>query len=278
MTLVSEVAPPAAVPDSEAPRREPSRRLRPLLSFAVPFALLVLWEALARHGLVNARLMPPPSHVSGTLLALARSGELTVHVGATLSRVALGFALGAGVGSLAAAAVGTSSLLRVLVDPTVQALRAIPSIAWVPLFILWLGIFEASKVALIAVGVFFPVYLGLLEAVLTVDRRMIEVGRAFGLGPVSLARRILLPSVLPAWVTALRSGLGLGFMFVVAAEIMGASEGVGYLLLDGQQVGKPDQIIAAILVFAVMGQGADALLKFCSAPLLRWQDLARERL
>ncbi len=284
MTLVSETAPPAgAVVDGAAPRRTaqrrtPSRRPRWLLSFAVPVATLLLWELLARRGLVNARLMPPPSRVVATLFALARSGELATHVGATLTRVGLGFALGAGIGSLAAAAVGTSSLLRVILDPTVQALRAIPSIAWVPLFILWLGIFEASKVALIAVGVFFPVYLGLLDAILGVDRRIVEVGRAFGLGRVALARRVLLPSVLPAWITALRAGLGLGFMFVVAAEIMGASEGVGYLLLDGQQVGKPDQIIAAILVFAVLGQAADALLKLCAAPLLRWQDLARERL
>lgn len=279
MTLVSESLPSTALDAAgEAPRRAPAPRGRALLSLALPLAILLLWEALARRGLVNARLMPPPSRVFATLLALARSGELATHVAATLSRVAVGFAVGAGVGSLAAAAVGTSPLLRAIVDPTVQALRAIPSIAWVPLFILWLGIFEASKVALIAVGVFFPVYLGLLDAILGVDRRIVEVGRAFGLGPVALARRVLLPAVLPAWITALRAGLGLGFMFVVAAEIMGASEGVGYLLLDGQQVGKPDQIIAAILVFAVLGKGTDTLLTLCAAPVLRWQDLARERL
>ena len=147
MTLVSETAPPAgAVGDGAAPRRTaqrrtPSRRPRWLLSFAVPVATLLLWELLARRGLVNARLMPPPSRVVATLFALARSGELATHVGATLTRVGLGFALGAGIGSLAAAAVGTSSLLRVILDPTVQALGAIPSIAGVPLFILWLGIF-----------------------------------------------------------------------------------------------------------------------------------------
>ena len=150
--------------------------------------------------------------------------------------------------------------MRRLLDPTLQALRAIPSIAWVPLFILWLGIFEASKVALIAVGVFFPVYLGIAGAILSVDRKLVEVGHVFRLSRVKLARRILLPAVLPEAVIALRSGLGLGFMFVVAAEFMGASEGLGYLLVDGQQMGKPDQILAAIIAFALLGKTADSLL------------------
>ena len=159
-----------------------------------------------------------------------------------------------------------------LLDPTLQALRAIPSIAWVPLFILWLGIFEESKVTLIAVGVFFPVYLGVMGAILAVDRKIVEVGRIFRLSGPALVRRILLPAVLPAYVVSLRSGLGLGWMFVVAAEFMGASEGLGYLLIDGQQLGKPAQIVAAILTFAVLGKLTDTLLMLGSAPFLRWQD------
>ena len=166
--------------------------------------------------------------------------------------------------------------MRRLLDPTLQALRAIPSIAWVPLFILWLGIFEASKVALIAVGVFFPVYLGIAGAILSVDRKLVEVGHVFRLSRVQLARRILLPAVLPEAVIALRSGLGLGFMFVVAAEFMGASEGLGYLLVDGQQMGKPDQILAAIIAFALLGKTADSLLVAATKPLVRWQDTVRE--
>ncbi|MEA1648387.1 ABC transporter permease subunit [Nitrospirillum sp. BR 11164] len=153
-----------------------------------------------------------------------------------------------------------------------QGLRAIPSLAWVPLFLLWLGIFETSKVALIAVGVFFPVYLGVMGAVLGVDRKIVEVGRIYRLSGLALARRILLPAILPALVVALRTGLGLGWMFVVAAEYMGASEGIGYLLVDGQQLGKPDQIIAAILVFALLGKAADAIIVALAAPALRWQD------
>jgi sulfonate transport system permease protein len=151
----------------------------------------------------------------------------------------------------------------------------VPSIAWVPLFILWFGLFEDSKVALIAVGVFFPVYLGVMGAILSVDRKIVEVGRVFRLSGPALTRRILLPAILPAYVLALRSGLGLGWMFVVAAEFMGASEGLGYLLVDGQQLGKPDQIVAAIITFAVLGKASDWLLALASAPFLRWQDTFR---
>jgi sulfonate transport system permease protein len=159
-----------------------------------------------------------------------------------------------------------------IIDPTLQALRAIPSIAWVPLFILWFGIFEASKVILIAVGVFFPVYLGVVGAVMSVDRRIVEVGRAFRLNNVQMVYHILLPAVLPSYVIALRSGLGLGWMFVVAAEFMGASEGLGFLLVDGQQLGKPAQIVAAIVAFAIIGKTTDWLIVLATAPLLRWED------
>jgi sulfonate transport system permease protein len=244
----------------------------------LPLILALVWEAAVRFGLAEGRLMPPPSRILAALSALAASGELWTHVTVTLWRVLVGFAIGAAAGILFGALSGAVEPVRRLMDPTLQALRAIPSIAWVPLFILWLGIFEASKVALIAVGVFFPVYLGVAGAILSVDRKLVEVGRVFRLSRASLARRILLPAVLPETLIALRSGLGLGFMFVVAAEFMGASEGLGYLLVDGQQMGKPDQILAAIIAFALLGKAADSVLVLATAPLVRWQDTARERL
>jgi sulfonate transport system permease protein len=216
--------------------------------------------------------VPPPSRIWATLTELAASGELQRHVAVTLMRVAAGFAFGVVAGTLAGAITGYSAVLRRLLDPTLQALRAIPSLAWVPLFILWLGIFESSKITLIAVGVFFPVYLGVMGAVLSVDRKIVEVGRVFRLSGTQMVRRILLPAVLPAYVIALRSGLGLGWMFVVAAELLGASEGLGYLLVDGQQLGKPAQIVAAIVVFAVIGKTTDWLLGLAAAPFLRWED------
>ena len=245
---------------------------RALLGLILPLGAAVLYEAAFRAGLVEARLLPAPSRILATLFDLAKTGELWTHVLATVLRVLAGFLIGAGVGTALGALTGASETARRLLDPTLQALRAIPSLAWVPLFILWLGIFEASKITLIAVGVFFPVYLGVMGAIANIDRKIVEVGRAFRLTRLQLARRILLPAILPDYVVALRSGLGLGFMFVVAAEIMGASEGLGFLLVDGQQLGKPDQILAAIIAFALIGKAADGLLVAASRPLLRWQD------
>ncbi|MGV7217681.1 ABC transporter permease [Bradyrhizobium sp. UFLA05-112] len=255
-----------------------ARYARPLLGLVLPLTLALGWELVVWLGYSNGRLVPPPSRVLATILDLARSGELTRHIAATLWRVGLGFVLGVVAGTLLGAIAGYWSLARRLLDPTVQALRAIPSIAWVPLFILWLGIFETSKIALIAVGVFFPVYLGVMGAILIVDRKIVEVGRIFRLSGPAMIRRILLPAVLPAYVVSLRVGLGLGWMFVVAAEFMGASEGLGYLLIDGQQLGKPAQIVAAIVIFAILGKLTDWMIEIATAPLLRWQDaFGRER-
>jgi sulfonate transport system permease protein len=264
-----------------APRlagKRPAVDLRVLLGFLLPLLVAAAWEAAVWSGVAEGRLMPPPSRILAALQALAQTGELWSHGWATLWRVLAGFGLGAAAGIALGALSGSLETLRRLVDPTLQALRAIPSIAWVPLFILWLGIFEASKVALIAVGVFFPVYLGVAGAILSVDRKLVEVGRVFRLSRLQLARRILLPAVLPSALIAWRAGLGLGFMFVVAAEFMGASEGLGYLLVDGQQMGKPDQILAAIIAFALLGKAADSALVLATRPLVRWQDTARERL
>ena len=266
----------------DEPERRPAAPRRScgfaIAGFVLPVVLAILWEGLVAAGIANGRLMPPPSVVGRTLWGLAASGELLTHAGATLWRVAAGFGLGALAGTVLGAVTGALPVARSLLDPTLQALRAIPSIAWVPLFILWLGIFEASKVALIAVGVFFPVYLGVAAAIQGIDRKIVEVGRVFRLSRLAMVRRVLLPAILPAWIVALRSGLGLGFMFVVAAEIMGASEGLGYLLVDGQQLGRPDTIIAAIISFAVLGKLADGLLVAITRPFLAWQDTARDKL
>ena len=243
----------------------------------VPVAMALVWEALVRTGLAEGRLMPPPSRVAETLWELAASGELLQHTLATTGRVFAGFVLGGLVGILFGALAGYSKKFSRLLDPTFQGLRAIPSIAWVPLFILWLGIFEASKIALIAVGVFFPVYLGVMGAIASVDRKLVEIGRIFRLSGPQFVTRILLPAILPPMVVALRGGLGLGWMFVVAAEFMGASEGLGYLLIDGQQMGRPELIIAAITVFAILGKVTDAALAAAARPFLRWQDAFETR-
>ena len=259
-----------------APRRNRPRLNigRAPLGLVLPVAAALAFELAVRFGLAEGRLMPPPSRIAATLAALYQSGDLWLHISTTLARVAAGFGLGVAAGTALGALAGASSLARRMIDPTLQGLRSIPSIAWVPLFILWLGIFEASKVALIAVGVFFPVYLGVSGAILDIDRRIVEVGQIARLSRLRMVTRILLPAILPAYVLALRAGLGLGWMFVVAAEFMGASEGLGYLLVDGQQLGKADQILATILVFAVLGKLTDSLIQAVARPFLTWQDVA----
>jgi sulfonate transport system permease protein len=253
------------------------RLLRPGLGLLLPVALAVLWEVAVRIGLSNGRLVPPPSVIWNTFADLAATGELQQHAFATLWRVAWGFALGVFAGTILGAVTGYSTLTYRLLDPSLQGLRAVPSIAWVPLFILWFGIFEASKIILIAVGVFFPVYLGVMGAVLSVDRKIVEVGRVFRLSGLAMVRRILLPAVMPAYVLSLRAGLGLGWMFVLAAEFLGASTGLGFLLIDGQQLGKPAQIVAAIVAFAILGKASDWLIVFLASPFLRWQDVVVRR-
>jgi len=264
-----------AATERAAPEKAQSLLLRlawPTLGLVLPVTLAVGWEIAVGLGLSSGRLLPPPSVIFDTFLDLAATGELQRHALATLSRVAAGFACGVMAGTVAGAITGYSMLTHRLVDPTLQALRSIPSIAWVPLFILWFGIFEASKIILIAVGVFFPVYLGVMGAVISVDRKIVEVGRVFRLSGPAMVWRILLPAVMPAYVISLRAGLGLGWMFVVAAEFLGASTGLGYLLIDGQQLGKPAQIVAAIVAFAILGKTTDFIVAAVSAPFLRWED------
>lgn len=242
------------------------------LGLLLPLLLLIGWEAAAAAQIIPTKLLPPPSTVAATIAGLAQSGDLWLHASTTLVRVLTGFALGVAAGTLLGALTGYSTLARRLLDPTLQALRNIPSIAWVPLFILWFGIFEASKVMLIAVGVFFPVYLNLASAIHDVDRKLVEVGRIYRLGPAQMVVRILLPAALPSYIVGLRAGLGLGWMFVVAAELMGSSEGLGYLLVDGQMTGRTPVILAAIVLFAVLGKATDLILAGVGARFVSWQD------
>jgi sulfonate transport system permease protein len=171
MRLDTIAAAKTDIPIGEAASRRLGGHARPLLGLLLPLGLALAWEITVWLGLSSGRLVPPPSRIFFTILELARSGELTLHVTATMTRVIAGFGLGVAAGTILGAISGYWDLARRLLDPTVQALRAIPSLAWVPLFILWLGIFETSKVALIAAGIFFPVYLGVMGAILSVDRR-----------------------------------------------------------------------------------------------------------
>ena len=233
---------------------------------------MLVWQ-LASTRLVSPDLLPAPSAVLRALSEMFRSGELTSNLVSSLRRLALGFCLGALLGTVLGTLTGGSLAARRLLDPTVQALRSVPSIAWVPPFILWFGIFEGPKIYLIAVGAFFPVYLNLMAGIAGVDRKLIEVGRVLTLTRLQTITQILLPASLPAYIVGLRTGLGLGWMFVAAAELMGASDGLGFLLMDAEQTGRPERVIAAILLFALCGKATDMLVQAAGRRVAGWRDV-----
>ncbi|ATE62490.1 ABC transporter permease [Thauera sinica] len=259
---------------ADGARRPAGRRFASQLrGWAVPLAIVVLWEALVRAGWVSAHLLPPPSELLVTLADLAAGGQLFGHVLVSSVRVLAGFAIGALLALLVGAAVGLSRGLEAYLDPTFQALRAIPSLAWVPLLLLWLGIDEAPKITLIAIGAFFPVYLNLVAGIKNVDRKLVEVGGIFGLKGWRLVLRIFLPAALPNLLTGLRTGLSLAWMFLVAAELIAATRGLGYLLTDGRETARADLVIVAIVVLAVLGKLSDTLLQVLERRLLAWRDV-----
>jgi sulfonate transport system permease protein len=244
------------------------------LGAVVPLLTLAVCQGVTSAGMVPPSMLPPPAEVVHTLVEMGGSGELAQAVGITAWRLAWGFVVGAAAGTMLGALCGASALARALLDPSVQALRSVPSLAWVPLFILWLGIFESSKITLIAVGVFFPVYLNLMSGIAQVDRKLLEVGVVHGYCRLLRLIAIQLPAALPAYVVGLRSGLGLGWMFVSAAELLGASNGLGFVLDDGEQTGRPERVLVAILLFGLCGKITDMALAAAGARLVRWQDTA----
>jgi sulfonate transport system permease protein len=239
-----------------------------VMGWLIPAFLLLAWEVLARAGYLPTNWLPAPTIVARTTYELGVTGDLSKHLGITIARVAVGFLFGASAGTILGALTGYLPVARKLLDPMLQSLRSVPSIAWVPLFLLWLGIQETSKIALISVGAFFPVYLNLSVAVRHVDSKLIEIGRLYRLSTFDMLRRIILPAVLPEYIVGLRSGLGLAWMFVVAAELLGASSGLGYLMVDGQMTGRAAIIIASVILFAVCGKLSDWMMSAIGAKLL----------
>lgn len=239
----------------------------------VPGLLLILWEWVVRKGWISANLLPPPSALLDTLRDLASQGEIYQHVLASSLRTLIGFGAGAGLAVLIGTIVGLSNRARALLDPTFQALRAIPSLAWVPLLLLWFGIDETPKIIMIAIGAFFPVYLNLVSGIQNVDRKLVELGRVYELSSLGLVRHVFIPAALPSLFVGLRSGLSLAWMFLVAAELIAATKGLGYLLSDGRETGRADLVIVAILTLALLGKLSDGFLAAIERYVLRWRDV-----
>ena len=245
---------------------------RRLTGLIVPLLLLALWQVVVELGVYSRGQLPAPLDVVAAVRELADRGRLLPNIAASLERVAVGFAAGALVATLVGLVVGLSRQAEALLAPTLQAVRAVPSLAWVPLLILWLGIGEGPKLTLIAIGAFFPIYTALVAGIRQIDRKLIEVGRAYGLRGGSLAREVLLPAALPSLLTGLRLGLAQAWLFLVAAELIAASAGLGFLLVDAQNSGRADIIVLSIVLLALIGKGSDWLLGLAERRLLRWTD------
>jgi sulfonate transport system permease protein len=236
----------------------------------LPVALVIVWELVARAGLVSDYVLPAFSSVAAHLGAIALDGGLWIHAGTSALRVGSGFVVGALIGIGTGLAVGLDRKVEAYVDPSLQALRSVPSLAWVPLLLLWMGIDEAPKITLIAVGAFFPVYLNVVSGVRGVDPGLIEVGRMFALDRARIVWRIMLPASVPALFTGLRTGLGVAWLYVVAAELIAAEAGLGFMLTDGRELSRADMIFAAIALLACCGKLSDGVLKAMERRLLRW--------
>jgi sulfonate transport system permease protein len=187
-----------------------------------------------------------------------------------------GFAAGAVLRTVLGALAGYSEQLKRIWDDTLQAIRSVPIIAWVPLFILWLGIQETSKITLISLGAFFLVYLNTMTGIASVDRKLLEVGRVNRMSGLRLIREVYLPATWPSYLVGLRVGLGLSWMFESTGELLGASQGIGYLLVERQTKGRPELIIASIIVFAVCGKTTDFIMSAVSKRLTSWQDTEKK--
>jgi len=236
-----------------------------------PLALLLLWELGSRSGLIPARTLAAPSTVIATLADMVWSGELPANLLVSFGRIALGLGIGVIVGVALALVAGLSRRGEVAVDPLMQIKRTIPTLALTPLFIVWFGIGETPKVALIAFASTFPVYLNLYSGIRSVDVRLIDAARSFGLTQAELIWHVILPGALPSLLVGLRYALTISILVLVVAEQINASAGLGYLINNARDFLRTDIIVVCLLVYAVLGLAADWIVRAIEARALAWR-------
>ena len=245
------------------------RAVRIVGGIVVPLVILGIWQAVTVSGLIPPYRLPAPATVVQAAIQLADSGDLWIHIAISVQRVLLGFAIGSVIGLAGAAIVGLTKAGDVLLSPILAAFRAIPSLALVPLLLLWMGIGEDSKVTLIAIGAFFPVFTTVSVALRQVDPHSVEMARSFSLRGFALFRTVQLPSVVPSIMAGLRLALAQSWLFLVAAELIAASMGLGWLLTDSQSTGRVDRILLAIVLLALLGTLTNGILSLVQKYLLR---------
>jgi len=236
-----------------------------------PLLLLTLWEVASRTGLIPEHVLAAPSAVLRTLIGMVASGELPANLLVSFWRVALGLGIGVTLGVALGIVAGLSRPGEVLVDPVLQIKRTIPVVALAPLFIVWFGIGETTKIALIAFATLFPVYLNLYNGIRGVDRRLVDAARSFGLRGLPLIVHVILPGALPSLLVGLRYALSVAIVMLVIAEQINASAGLGFLVNNARDFMRTDIIVVCLMVYALLGLAADTLLRIVEDRALAWR-------
>ena len=237
----------------------------------VPALILALWQAGSSLGYVSETLLPSPSAVLAAAWRLTRSGELPVNIGISFCRAMAGLVVGGGIGLAFGLMNGLSKLSDALSDSTLQMVRNVPHLALIPLVIVWFGIDEGAKLFLVALGVFFPVYVNTLHGVRSVDPQLIEMARSYGMGRAALFRRVVLPGALPSIFVGLRFALGVMWLTLIVAETIAAQSGVGYMAMQAREFMMTDVVVLSILIYALLGKLADVVVRALERAFLPWR-------
>lgn len=264
-----------SIPSLHLPGKTGNHRLQRfghMLQYIVlPLGILAIWELLCRTGVVPSVSLPAPLVVATTWWNLLREGQLLVHVYVSIVRVLQGFALAALLGLTLGVAVGISKTVARITDLIIQVFRPIPPIAWIPLAILWFGIGETSKVFIIFLGAFFPIAINAIDGIRQTDNRFVELANVLEVPKWKFVRKVVLPGALPSIMTGLRLGIGHAWACVVAAELIAAEQGVGYIIVDGRELCQTDVVIAGMITIGVIGKVMDMLLQSAEIRLVPWK-------
>lgn len=255
---------------AQRPILRPARALRGLTGWILPVVILALWEGLSRAGVITDNVLPAPSAVLLAGWELLKSGELLHNIATSTQRALIGFVIGGGIGLAFGLANGLSVRSRDVTDTTLQMIRNIPHLALIPLVILWFGIGEQAKIFLVALGVFFPIYVNTLLGIQGIDPQLLEMGRIYGMKPLTLFRRVILPGALPAIFTGLRFALGIMWLTLIVAETIAANSGLGYMAMQAREFLQLDVVVLSILIYALLGKLADTAARILESMTLQW--------
>jgi len=240
------------------------------LSWTIPAIVVLLWEIAARLGLIAPQVLPAPSSVFETAVHMAQNGELFVHLGVSLLRAAGGFVIGGTIGLALGIAVGFSPLAQALLDRSIQMVRAIPFLAMLPLVIVWFGVGEIAKIFMVALAVLFPIYINTMLGIRQIDSKLMELARVIGLNRTAIVRRIILPGAMPSILTGVRYALAHAWLALVIAETLATTKGIGFLAMDAREFLNTNVILLTIIIYAIIGVVADALVRLLEARYLSW--------